>query len=104
MASWGHVISTKKTGSCRVGLAVSSAAKQHRRVGGMICPAPRWMASVCKVTSIRLKRMPRMFSSQRGPSLVAHWKALFTCSLISIRYCTPTVASTTRLAPSVSGP
>ena len=32
--------------------------QQHRRVGGMICPAPRWIASVCKVTSIRLKRMP----------------------------------------------
>merc|ERR1712151_218895 len=41
IASCGHVISTKKTGSCKVGLAVSSAAKQQRRVGGMICPAPR---------------------------------------------------------------
>merc|ERR1719215_1292386 len=31
-----------------------------------------------------LKRMPRMFSSQSRPSLVARWKALFTCSFISI--------------------
>merc|ERR1719330_1283947 len=45
-----------------------------------------------------------MFSSHKGPSLVAHWKALFTCSLISIKYWTALVWSTTTLAPSVSGP
>mmetsp|Transcript_82097 Transcript_82097/g.220664 ORF Transcript_82097/g.220664 Transcript_82097/m.220664 type:complete len:242 (+) Transcript_82097:258-983(+) len=104
MASWGHVISTRKTGSCSVGLPSISAAKHARRVGGMICPAPRWMESVCRVQSVRLKRMPRMFSSHRGPSLVAHWKALLTCSLISKRYWIACVTSTTTLAPSVSGP
>mmetsp|Transcript_94648 Transcript_94648/g.289544 ORF Transcript_94648/g.289544 Transcript_94648/m.289544 type:complete len:242 (-) Transcript_94648:1806-2531(-) len=104
IASCGHVISTRNTGSCRVGLAVNSAAKQQRRVGGMIWPAPRWMASVWSVTSMRLKRMPRMFSSHNGPSFVVHWNALFTCSLISRRYCTPCVWSTTTFAPSVSGP
>merc|ERR1712028_192812 len=51
-----------------------------------------------------LKRIPRMFSSQRGPSLLVHWKALFTCSLISFMYWTACVWSTTTLAPSVSGP
>merc|ERR1719162_414670 len=35
----------KNTGSCNVGLAVNSAAKHARRNGGMIWPAPRWMAS-----------------------------------------------------------
>merc|ERR1712136_24734 len=37
----------------------------------------------------------------RGPSFVAHWKALLTCSLISMRYCTPCVASTTTFARSL---
>ena len=35
----GHA--TRKTGSCNVGLAVSSEAKQARRVAGMIWPPPR---------------------------------------------------------------
>jgi len=35
------------------------------------------------VTSIRLNRIPRMFSSQTTPSLVAHWKAATHESLIS---------------------
>merc|ERR1711865_799749 len=48
--------------------------------------------------------MPRMFSSHRGPSLLVHWKALLTCSLISFMYWTAWVMSTTKLAPSVSGP
>merc|ERR1719343_1214039 len=61
------------------------------------------MESVCRVQSVRLKRMPRMFSSHRGPSLVAHWNALLTCSLISRRYWMACVTSTTTLAPSVSG-
>merc|ERR1712137_856118 len=34
-----------------------------------------------------------MFSSQSGPSFVVHWKALFTCFLISLRYCIPCVIS-----------
>merc|ERR1740129_700873 len=45
-----------------------------------------------------------MFSSHKGPSLVAQSEALFRSSLISIRYWTPVVWSTTTLAPSVSGP
>ena len=32
--------------------------QQHRRVAGMICPAPRWIASVSNVTSMMLNRMP----------------------------------------------
>merc|ERR1712176_1482250 len=36
IASCGHTISTKKTGSWRVGLPIISAAKHTRRVGGMI--------------------------------------------------------------------
>eukprot|EP00972_Heterocapsa_arctica_P063600 9385810-Heterocapsa_arctica.AAC.1 len=70
----------------------------------MICPAPRWMESAWSVTSWMLRQMPRMFSSHRGPSLVVHWKALVTCSLISFMYWTAVVASTTMFAPSVSGP
>merc|ERR1712232_34073 len=62
------------------------------------------MESAWRVQSIRLKRIPRMFSSQRGPSLVVHWNAELTCSLISFMYWTAVVWSTTRLAPSVSGP
>merc|ERR1719272_488372 len=62
------------------------------------------MESACRVQSIRLNRMPRMFSSQRGPSLVVHWNAELTCSLISFMYCTAVVWSTTKFAPSVSGP
>mmetsp|Transcript_123876 Transcript_123876/g.350741 ORF Transcript_123876/g.350741 Transcript_123876/m.350741 type:complete len:245 (-) Transcript_123876:51-785(-) len=104
IASIGQVISTRKMGSWSVGFAVSSAEKQHLRVGGMIWPAPRWIASAWSVQSMMLKRMPRMFSSQRGPSFVAHWNALFTCSLISLRYWIACVWSTTMFAPSVSGP
>lgn len=46
-----------------------------------------------------LRRMPRMFSSQRTPSLVAHWKPATTESLISFKYWTPFVTSTSRLGP-----
>merc|ERR1712232_118385 len=62
------------------------------------------MESACRVQSMRLKRIPRMFSSHKGPSLVVHWKADATCSLISFMYCTAVVLSTTTLAPDVSGP
>mmetsp|Transcript_10011 Transcript_10011/g.37140 ORF Transcript_10011/g.37140 Transcript_10011/m.37140 type:complete len:227 (-) Transcript_10011:1489-2169(-) len=48
--------------------------------------------------------MPRMFSSQSGPSLVAHWNAATQESLISFKYCTPLHISTIRLGPVVSGP
>jgi hypothetical protein len=41
-----------------------------------------------------LNRIPRMFSSQTTPSLVAHWKAATHESLISLRYWTPLVTST----------
>merc|ERR1719217_3746 len=98
------VMLTRKTGSMREGWAVREHAYMQRRAVGMICPAPRWMASACMVTSYRLKRMPRMGSSARAPSLEAHWKADTTWSLISLRYCTPTVLSTNTLGPVVSGP
>merc|ERR1711865_829629 len=45
-----------------------------------------------------------MGSSHRAPSLEAHWKAETTWSLISLRYCTPTVLSTNTFGPDVSGP
>ena len=51
-----------------------------------------------------LKRIPRMFSSAQTPSLVAHWNAATHESLISFRYCTPLVTSTSKLGPVVSGP
>jgi hypothetical protein len=56
------------------------------------------------VTSRILNRIPRMFSSHRTPSFVAHWKAATQESLISLRYCTPFVTSTSKLGPVVSGP
>merc|ERR1712195_212844 len=61
-------------------------------------------ASACKVTSYKSNRQPRIGSSQSTPSLDAHWKALITWSLISLRNCTPVVTSTTVLGPVVSGP
>mmetsp|Transcript_112222 Transcript_112222/g.349703 ORF Transcript_112222/g.349703 Transcript_112222/m.349703 type:complete len:244 (+) Transcript_112222:274-1005(+) len=105
-ASCGQRTSTKSTGSCSVGLPAISAARQLRRTGGMICPAPRWMASACSRTSRMLKRMPRMLSSHNGPSLAALWKPPSTCPLISSRWrpLAAAVASTTTLAPSISGP
>mmetsp|Transcript_10188 Transcript_10188/g.16303 ORF Transcript_10188/g.16303 Transcript_10188/m.16303 type:complete len:227 (+) Transcript_10188:701-1381(+) len=48
--------------------------------------------------------MPRMFSSESTPSLVAHWNAATHESLISFRYCTPLHMSTIMLGPVVSGP
>jgi hypothetical protein len=45
-----------------------------------------------------------MFSSHIAPSLVAHWKAASTESLISLRNWTPLAASTKQLGPVVSGP
>ena len=50
------------------------------------------------------KTQPRMFSSQRGPSLEAHWKAATAESLISLRYWTPFEISVSRFGPVVSGP
>jgi hypothetical protein len=41
---------------------------------------------------------------QRVTSLLAHWKPATTLSLISFRYCTPLVQSTTMLGPVPSGP
>ena len=88
----------------------------------MICPPPRWIASVWScfagqeiagirsagkeptVTSRTLIRTPRIFSSAQTPSFVAHWKAATQESLISFKYCTPLVTSTNRLGPVVSGP
>mmetsp|Transcript_11112 Transcript_11112/g.28093 ORF Transcript_11112/g.28093 Transcript_11112/m.28093 type:complete len:303 (-) Transcript_11112:1569-2477(-) len=87
-----------------LGEAVSSAAYMTRLEVGMICPPPLWMASAWSTTSSISKAMLRMFSSARGPSLAAHWRAATTESLISFRYWTPLVMSTTMLGPIVSGP
>ena len=56
------------------------------------------------MTSRTLNRTPRMFSSAHTPSLVAHWKPATHESLISLRYCTPFVTSTSKFGPVVSGP
>ena len=56
------------------------------------------------VTSRTFTRTPRMSSSAQTPSLVAHWNAATQESLISFRYCTPFVTSTSKLGPVVSGP
>mmetsp|Transcript_13967 Transcript_13967/g.58324 ORF Transcript_13967/g.58324 Transcript_13967/m.58324 type:complete len:312 (-) Transcript_13967:1326-2261(-) len=87
-----------------LGEPVSRPASSTRRQVGMIWPPPRWMASVCSTTSWISNWQPRMFSSARGPSLDAHWKAATQLSLISLRYCTPLVVSRMTLGPVVSGP
>src|SRR6195952_4991754 len=51
-----------------------------------------------------LKRTDRIGSSATGPSRVAHWKPETTESLISFRYWTALVWSTSKLGPLVSGP
>mmetsp|Transcript_36951 Transcript_36951/g.111678 ORF Transcript_36951/g.111678 Transcript_36951/m.111678 type:complete len:434 (-) Transcript_36951:107-1408(-) len=103
-ASCGQLMSTKKTGSCSAGRAVSSAAKKHRRAVCTICPSPRWTRSACRRASTRLKRTPRMLSPHNGPSFAAPWKPPITCSFASLRYGTATVSSTSTFAPSMSGP
>mmetsp|Transcript_9127 Transcript_9127/g.19840 ORF Transcript_9127/g.19840 Transcript_9127/m.19840 type:complete len:244 (+) Transcript_9127:329-1060(+) len=104
MAFSGHWISTMKTGSIRRGEAVIIAARKTRRDVGMTCPPPRWIASACRTTSWISILTSRQTSSHSGPSLVTHCQPATTESLISLRYCTPTVTSTTRLGPVPSGP
>lgn len=52
----------------------------------------------------RARNLPRIFSSAKIPSLVAHWKPATTESLISLRYWTPFVQSMMTLGPVPSGP
>merc|ERR1740124_1781718 len=70
----------------------------------MSWPPPRWMVSACRTTSSMLMRTSRRVSSQSGPSLHTHCQPATIESLISSRYCTPTVLSTTMLGPLLSGP
>mmetsp|Transcript_12886 Transcript_12886/g.41172 ORF Transcript_12886/g.41172 Transcript_12886/m.41172 type:complete len:247 (+) Transcript_12886:269-1009(+) len=100
----GHWISHMKTGSCSRGDAVIIEARKQRRAVGMIWPPPRWMVSACSTTSWMWIMTSRHVSSQSGPSLHTHCQPATTESLISFRYCTPTVTSTTRLGPVPSGP
>mmetsp|Transcript_20616 Transcript_20616/g.66124 ORF Transcript_20616/g.66124 Transcript_20616/m.66124 type:complete len:217 (-) Transcript_20616:1899-2549(-) len=103
----GTWISHRKMGSQMAGSDMSTAAYMQRRAVGMIWPAPRWMASACRVTSASLKAMPRMDSSHTGPAEVATMKPARTWSLTSFRYCTARVTSTSRLvgvSPTSCGP
>merc|ERR1719319_1551798 len=70
---------------------------------GMICPAPRWMASAWRVTSSMLNRQPRRTSSQITPPPVALVKADTQWSLISLRNWTPLDTSQRMLALASGG-
>jgi len=62
------------------------------------------MASACKVTSTKPILIPLISSSVMAPSLVTHYQAESQESLSSDIKAYPLVASTTQLAPMLSGP
>ena len=104
IAPSGHWISTMKTGSIRRGDATIIAARKARRDVGMIWPPPRWIVSAWRTTSCISIITSRSTSSISGPSFVTHCQPATTETLNSLRYCTPTVSSKTRLGPEPSVP
>jgi len=57
-----------------------------------------------RTTFLNIAELNATLLSESIRTLVAHWKAATTESLISFRYCTPLVTSVNRLGPVVSGP